>query len=262
VAEIMLQQTQVERVVPKWAQFLATLPTVAACARAEQAQVVRLWEGLGYHRRAVYLHRCASEIVGRHQSIVPTGLADLLALPGIGSYTARAVRVFAYEFDDAVLDTNVGRVVARAIAGRSLSTSEAQQISDALVPKGDGWAWNQGMLDLGALVCVKRQPRCEQCPVRSVCAWRGSAPSRPDPADGSAAVSGKQARFQGSDREGRGRILAALRSIDETQGQAVHQAALAAVTGWTNNEERLRRVVDSLCADGLVIHDDDGVRLL
>jgi A/G-specific adenine glycosylase len=161
----MLQQTQVARVIPKWVAFVERFPTIDSCAEAEQGEVVRLWEGLGYHRRAVMLHRCAVVVDRDHAGVVPSSLADLLRLPGIGPYTARAVRVFAYEYDDAVLDTNVGRVLARALVGRACSVSEAQSLVNSLVAPGEGWAWNQGMLDLGAMVCTKRLPSCSDCPV-------------------------------------------------------------------------------------------------
>jgi A/G-specific adenine glycosylase len=255
----MLQQTQVSRVIPKWESFLAQFPSAVSCADSEQAEVVRLWEGLGYHRRAVMLHRCATAIRDNHDGVVPTPLRELMKLPGLGPYTARAVRVFAYETDDAVLDTNVGRVLARALAGTKCSVKEAQTLADRLVPHDDGWAWNQGMLDLGAVVCTKLRPNCERCPVATICVWNRSDKAKDpltDPAVGSAAVSVRQSRFHGSDRQGRGRMLAVLR---KNPGGASHET-LAVATGWAD-QDRVQRTLMSLVVDELVVVDGETVRL-
>ena len=245
VSEVMLQQTQVVRVIPKWGEFLQAFPTVSACAAAPQADVVRLWEGLGYHRRAVSLHRAAIAVVERFDGVFPSTIAELQTLPGFGPYTSRAMVAFAFDGHAAVLDTNVGRIVARAVAGRSCSGREAQSMADALVPVGRSWAWNQAMLDLGAMVCVKRAPQCDVCPIYRMCAWYQAGRPEPDPAIGSAAVSGGQSRFVGSDRQGRGRLLAALRrgivAIDE----------VAAAMEWPDDEARAQRVAATLVLDGL-----------
>lgn len=245
VSEVMLQQTQVARVIPKWEAFLAAFPSVSDCAIAPQADVVRLWEGLGYHRRAVQLHRMARVVVSEHDGEFPRTLRALMDLPGIGPYTARAVLAFAFEEHAAVVDTNVGRILARAVAGRPCSTHEAQALADLLVVRGASWSWNQGMLDLGAMICTKKRPRCAMCPVRSSCAWLHSG-AVTDPAVGSAAVSSGQSRFEGSDRQGRGRLLAALRGGPVAVGQ------LAAAMGWPADPDRAERVVSSLLFDGLV----------
>ncbi len=240
----MLQQTQVSRVIPKWEAFLGAFPTVSICAEAAQADVVRMWDGLGYHRRAVNLHRLAKVVAAEHDGTFPQSLRALMAFPGIGPYTARAVLAFAFEDDAAVVDTNVGRIVARAIVGRSCSGPEAQALADALLPSGDAWRWNQGMLDLGAMVCTKRDPSCVRCPMETICSWRRSG-ERTDPAVGSAAVSAGQSRFVGSDRQGRGRLLAALRS------GPVLLVDVAAVMGWPAEGDRATRVSASLVTDGL-----------
>src|SRR5207237_2366946 len=156
VSELMLQQTQVPRVVSRWEPVLARFPTVSACAAAPAGDVVRAWAGLGYNRRALNLHRCATVTVERHGGLLPDELDALLALPGIGPYTARAVLVFAHGRDIGLVDTNAGRFVARALAGRSLSPREAQELADGAVPRGDGWAWGQAVFDLGATVCTRR----------------------------------------------------------------------------------------------------------
>ncbi|MEM8902165.1 MAG: A/G-specific adenine glycosylase [Actinomycetota bacterium] len=207
VSEVMLQQTQVARVVPRWSAFLDRFPDVDTCAAVPLADVLREWQGLGYPRRARNLHAAATVVVEEHDGRFPDDLDGLLALPGVGPYTARAVLAFAHERDVAVVDTNVGRILARQ-HGTRLTPKEAQGAADLLVPAGEGWAWNQAVLDLGAMVCGKRVAACDRCPVRSTCAWRGGPGD--DPAEGSAAVSGRQAPFEGSDRQARGRLLAAL----------------------------------------------------
>lgn len=208
VAEVMLQQTQAERVIPKWTAFLEEFPTPAACAAASLGDVLRLWQGLGYPRRARDLRETASRVCAHHDGRLPDDLDALLALPGIGPYTARAVLTFAFERDVAVVDTNIARVLARS-AGERLTPKRAQAAADALVPDGDGWAWNQVLMDLGATLC-RPTPRCGRCPIAPSCAWHVAGHPDPDPASGSAGVSGRQARFDGSDRQARGRVLAAL----------------------------------------------------
>jgi A/G-specific adenine glycosylase len=250
VSELMLQQTQVARVVPKYHAFLDRFPTPAACAAAPRSAVVEAWAGLGYNRRAVNLHRCAQAVVSEHGGTLPGSLEALLALPGVGPYTARAVLAFAFERDVGVVDTNVARVLARH-AGRSLQPREVQLAADAAVPLGAGWRWNQAMLDLGATVCRARRPACDGCPVRAGCAWVGAVDA-PDPAIGSAGVSGGQSRFVGSDRQGRGRLVDALRRgpVDAT--------SVPAVMGWPEDPSRARRVAATLVADGLAAVDASG----
>jgi A/G-specific adenine glycosylase len=249
----MLQQTQVARVEPRYHAFLVRFPTVAACAEGTVGEVVTLWAGLGYNRRAVNLHRCAVAVVDRHGGRVPADRAALEALPGIGPYTARAVLAFAFEAPAGVLDTNAARVLAR-LAGRRLGRAEAQGRADDLVPEGRSWAWNQAMLDLGATVCTSRAPGCDRCPVRAWCGWQ-RAPGA-DPAVGSAGVSGPQSRFAGSDRQGRGRLVATLR----VRGR-VADAELAVAAGWPGEDARARRVAESLVRDGLACRVDGHLRL-
>jgi A/G-specific adenine glycosylase len=255
VSELMLQQTQVARVEPRYHAFLARFPTVAACAAGERADVIRLWAGLGYNRRAVNLHRAAQAIVTAHDGVVPDALDALLALPGIGPYTARAVLAFAFERDVGVVDTNAARVLART-SGRALTAAEVQRAADASVPRGDGWRWNQAMLDLGATVCTSRAPRCGECPVARRCAWhaagKGAEDGVVDPAVGSAGVSGGQSRFDGSDRQGRGRLVAELRIAHR-----VERDALAHHAGWPDDPSRAERVAATLVRDGLAAWDAD-----
>jgi A/G-specific adenine glycosylase len=255
VAELMLQQTQVARVVPRFEDFLAAFPTPAVCAAAAPGEVLRRWEGLGYNRRALNLHRAAARIAEDHDGSLPDDLDALLALPGIGPYTARAVLAFAFERDHGVVDTNAARFLARAVAGRRLATREAQRLADAQVPAGEGWAWNQAVLDLGATVCVKRAPRCDDCPIRSSCAWFVAGRPTPDPAEGSAGTSGRQSTFEGSDRQGRGRLVQALRTGPVELGR------VADVVGWADEPDRALRVADGLVVDGLAEYVDGQLSL-
>lgn len=255
VSELMLQQTQVARVVPRYEAFVERWPSPAACAAASQAEVVQAWEGLGYNRRAVHLHRCARQVVEVHGGELPGSLEELLALPGIGPYTARAVLAFAFEGDVGVLDTNAARVLARW-EGRSLRPREAQDAADAAVPTGQGWTWNQAMLDLGATVCRARRPTCDDCPVAPWCRWWSEGREEPDPAVGSAGVPGRQSTFEGSDRQGRGRLVDALRLGPVAEGD------LAAAMGWPDDPARARRVAATLVADGLAAVDDAGTHRL
>ncbi len=252
VSELMLQQTQVPRVVARYEAFLARFPTPAVTASAPVADVVRAWAGLGYNRRAVSLHRAAGAIVERHGGAMPATLATLVALPGVGPYTARAVLAFAFEADVGVVEVNSARVLARAVAGRPLAPAEAQALADALVPAGQGWAWNQAMLDLGATVCVKSTPRCGSCPLHGCCAWAGAGP---DPAVGSAGESGRQSTFAGSDRQGRGRLVDALRL------GPVPQSALPTAAGWPDDPERAQRIATTLVDDGLAVVAGDVLKL-
>lgn len=251
VAEAMLQQTQVARVVPRWEAFLEVWPTPAACAAAPLADVLRAWQGLGYNRRARDLHAAAGVVAAEHAGRVPADLDALLALPGVGPYTARAVLAFAHEHDVGVLDVNAGRVLARAVAGERLTPARAQALADAAVPDGRGWAWNQAVLDLGATVCTRRSPSCPTCPLLERCAWAGRGP---DPAERSAGASGRQSRFEGSDRQGRGRLLDALRAAPLPLADA------DAVTGW-DDPARTERVVAGLLADGLADLEGATLRL-
>lgn len=250
VSELMLQQTQVARVEHRWTRFLDRFPSPAACAASAVGEVVDEWSGLGYNRRAVHLHRSASHCVERFGGALPDTLDDLLTLPGVGPYTARAVLVFAHERDIGLVDTNAGRFVARALAGRRLTPPEAQRVADRAVPEGWGWTWGQAVFDLGASICRKRSPRCLRCPVRDACSWAAAGFPDPDPVMGSAGVSVPQSRFEGSDRQGRGRLVDALR----TGSLAADE--LASVMGWPDDPDRAARVAGTLVRDGLVVSDE------
>ncbi|MEO0491894.1 MAG: A/G-specific adenine glycosylase [Actinomycetota bacterium] len=250
VSETMLQQTQVARVVDRLPRFLERFPTPADCAAAPAGDVVEEWAGLGYNRRPLNLHRAAAAMVERHGGRLPERLGDLLALPGVGPYTARAVRAFAHELPAAVVDTNIGRVLARW-DGERLTPKQAQARADALAPDDQPWHWNQSIMELGALVCTKRSPACAECPVHRWCGWRGVGD---DPAVGSAAVSTPQARFEGSDRQLRGRLVDALRS------GPVERSTVAVVVDEPDRV-RVEMIVAGLVRDGLAVEDGESLRL-
>jgi A/G-specific adenine glycosylase len=248
----MLQQTQVDRVVPHYERFVETYPTPADCAAGAAADIVRRWSGLGYNRRALNLHRAATSIVERHGGAVPAEDADLRALPGVGVYTARAVRSFGFGEDVAAVDTNGVRVLARAVAGSRLTATAAFALGDRLVPQAASWEFNQSMFDLGATVCTAR-PECGLCPLRRQCAWRrggGGDPWRASPA------ARPQSAFSGSDRQGRGRLLESLRSGD------VPSEELAGACGWPEEVARAERVAAALVDEGFAEWRGNASRVL
>ncbi|TQM15803.1 A/G-specific adenine glycosylase [Pseudonocardia kunmingensis] len=251
VSEFMLQQTPVARVEPVWADWLARWPAPSALAAASRAEVLRAWGKLGYPRRALRLHEAAGVIAREHGDVVPADIAALEALPGIGAYTARAVAAFGYGRRCPVVDTNVRRVVARAVhghgdAGPARTTADLADV-DALLPPDDRSAAvvSAGLMELGAVVCTARGPRCGACPVRGTCAWR--AAGRPEYTGPRRPVQG----FAGTDRQVRGRLLDVLRGADGP----VERAALDAV--WSDAAQR-DRCLHSLLVDGLAEQHDDG----
>lgn len=245
VSELMLQQTQVARVVPIYTDFMARFPDPACCARVSAGAVIEAWSGLGYNRRALNLHRIATTVVERHGGHLPETIEGLMALPGVGPYTARAVSVFAFETECGVVDTNAWRVLARAVAGRRLTGRDAQALADDLVPRRRAWVWNQAVLDLGATVCVSGRPRCGDCPVARHCCW--FLGGGPDPA---AAGSRRQPAFDGSDRQGRGRLVQALRR------GPVSLDSVPTAAGWPHDRLRAERVAAALVAEGLAVEVD------
>jgi A/G-specific adenine glycosylase len=247
VSEVMLQQTPVARVEPAWLAWMARWPTPAALADASPADVLRAWDRLGYPRRALRLHACAAAIVTRHGGRVPDDEAALRALPGIGTYTAAAVRAFAFGRRAVVLDTNVRRVLARHAAGTALpaptQTAAEAALADSLTPPDDATAarWALATMELGALVCTARSPRCDECPLASSCAWL-AAGKPPD-------EHGHRRRTQpwaGTDRQVRGRVMALLR-------EGIGPAPADAVAALWPDAHQLTRCVEALVADGLVV---------
>lgn len=242
VSEVMLQQTQSQRVVEPWNSFLERFPTPKSCAEAPLSDVLRLWSGLGFPRRAKALHEAASQIVSEHGGEVPRTYEQLRRLPGVGDYTASAVASFAFHLPHAVIDTNVGRVLARAVANRPLSAKQAREAARDLLPPGDSAQFNQSMIDLGAQFC-RSSPDCARCPMKKVCRWQ--LDGGPDPAPRSAGVSIPQTKFAGSDRQLRGRVLREVREGPLSRDRL--RTALSDV-----EEARYTRVLDSLERDGLI----------
>lgn len=249
VSEVMAQQTQVARIIPRWEMFMERFPTPEALASAPLAELLRLWQGLGYPRRARSLHEAAGRITAEGR--FPASIEELMDLPGVGPYTARAVAAFAFDHDVGVLDTNVGRLLARLV-GERLRPTEAQRLADALVPSGDGWIWNQVVMDFGATVCTSRSPGCSTCPLVRLCSWAGST-EHPDPARGSAGVSSRQAKFEGSDRQARGRLLAAL-----VEGPL---PVVAVSSVMERDRDVAERLLADLVEDGLCRRVGDDVEL-
>lgn len=245
VSEVMLQQTQVARVVEPWLAFVERFPTPGDCAAAGAPEVVRSWEGLGYNRRALRLHAAATAVVEVHGGRVPADLVALRRLPGVGEYTARAVLVFAFEMNVGVVETNVARVLSRAVAGAPLRPDDAQALADRLAAPGRSWELNQALFDLGAGHCRSRHPDCAGCPIRRLCRWSSTGRPSPDPARGTGAGRRRQAPFDGSDRQGRGRLVAALRKGPVSAGD------VAITAGWPEDGARVERVVGELVTEGL-----------
>ncbi|NUW43730.1 A/G-specific adenine glycosylase [Nonomuraea rhodomycinica] len=249
VSEIMLQQTPVVRVLPVWHEWMERWPTPEALAAEQPGEAVRHWGRLGYPRRALRLHACARAITEEHGGEVPSDHATLLSLPGIGEYTAAAVASFAYGGRHAVLDTNVRRVFARAVRGEEyppVATSAAERrLAEALLPELGAARWGVAVMELGALVCTARAPRCADCPVTHACAWRlAGKPAHDGPAR-------KGQTYAGTDRQCRGRLLAVLRAAHGP----VPKEALDAV--WDDAVQR-ERALDGLVADGLAEALEDG----
>ena len=256
VSEIMLQQTQVARVVPRLEAWLTRWPTPRDLADSPPGDAVRAWDRLGYPRRALALHAAATAIAEHHDNVVPRDVDALLALPGIGDYTARAVAVFAYGDRHPVVDVNVRRVLARAILGEGEpGPAKAKQdlpLMESVLPedRDDAATTNAAVMELGALVCVARSPACDACPIADRCAWR--AAGYPEH-DGPRAP--RQAKFAGSDRQVRGLVMAELRASDVP----VTPDEIRMV--WPDDDQR-DRALASLLRDGLAVGDDaSGYRL-
>ncbi|MCV7314524.1 A/G-specific adenine glycosylase [Mycolicibacillus parakoreensis] len=250
VSEFMLQQTPVARVLPVWTSWVARWPTPSATAAASAADAVRAWGKLGYPRRATRLHACARVIADEHADVVPRDVDTLLTLPGVGAYTARAVACFAYGQPVPVVDTNVRRVVARAVrgvaeAGSPAAVRDHAEVAALLPDDARAPRFSAALMELGATVCTARGPRCAVCPL-SRCAWR----ERGYPA---AATPPRRAqRYAGTDRQVRGRLLDVLRASASPVRQ--HDLDLA----WPDDEVQRNRALSSLLRDGLVQRTGDG----
>ena len=266
VSEVMSQQTPVARVIPAWQEWMRRWPGPVELAQAPTAEVLRVWGRLGYPRRALRLIECARSIVERHGSVMPDDPDALLALPGVGEYTAGAVLAFAHGRRALALDTNVRRVLARAVGGQALPAPGLNRAEREralhLLPDDDATAahWSVAVMELGALVCTARDPDCDACPWRNSCAWLAAG----RPADVHADRRRPQA-WHGTDRQARGLVMARLR--EAADGRAVETGELMAcvtragsrtANGLVSDPDQPARALASLLADGLIATDDDG----
>jgi len=249
ISEFMLQQTPVARVIPRLAEWLARWPTPAELAAVPPGEAVRAWDRLGYPRRALNLHAVATAIAERHGNRVPSDVDELLALPGVGPYTARAVAAFAYGVRTPVVDTNVRRVLARAVGGQAepgpVQTRRDLAAMDAVLPLDPARARlvNAGTMELGQTVCTAHSPRCDACPIATLCAWRAAGYP-----DHEGARAPRQKKYEGSDRQVRGLILRELRAADVP----LPRDALTAL--WPDAVQ-FERALTGLLRDGLVTGD-------
>lgn len=271
VSEFMLQQTPVKRVLPVWETWMERWPTPADLAAVDSSEAVRAWGRLGYPRRALRLHAAAQAIVEKHDGEVPSSYEELLALPGVGSYTAAAISVFAFGNRATVVDTNIRRVFGRtvrglALPGKSLTAAE-MRLAESLMPDDleESVVWNAATMELGALICTAKSPRCEECPVSSGCAWVAAGKPEAD------YVPTGQA-WAGTDRQLRGAMMAVLREatgplpaelltsggrVDFAFPQEV-AAAVQKLQKLNSPDEQLQRCFAGLLADGLAKQDDAG----
>jgi A/G-specific adenine glycosylase len=251
VSEVMLQQTPVSRVLPAYEAWLSRWPTPSALAEDSAGDAVRMWGKLGYPGRALRLRACAATIAERHAGAVPQNLDELLALPGVGAYTARAILAFAYGRRAPVVDTNIRRVLARAVEGQGLagppSTARDLALMESVLPLADTAAarFCAAAMELGALLCKVSSPACSSCPIASSCAWRlASSPVYNGP-------TARPQRFAGTDRQVRGLLMDVLRASDGPVPQRALDMA------WPDPVQR-GRAQDSLVADGLIDPLPDG----
>jgi A/G-specific adenine glycosylase len=262
VSEVMLQQTQVERTIPKYLAFMERFPSMASLAKANTGEVITLWAGLGYNNRAVRLQRLAQQVTLELGGVLPLDLNSLQALPGIGRYTAAAVACFAFNALVPVLDTNIFRIFSRVTHGvQPPSRAELEPIARELLP-GNGAplnasAWHQALMDIGATICTTSRPKCTSCPLRNSCAV---ARSFPDGVDRKFALSSipyvaKQGRFAGSTRYYRGRLVDALRV-----GKPVSIATLRGILPL-DAEVTLETLIAAIVNDGLAVQEGETLRL-
>lgn len=259
VSEFMLQQTQVDRVLPKYEAFIERFPDVAALAVASTADVLRMWKGLGYNSRAVRLKQIAQVVAERYGCVMPSDEQTLATLPGIGPYTVAAVRAFAFDCDEAALDTNVRRVTHRVLHGLEHPPAVPQTKLDAdaraLVPSGRGHDWNSAMMDLGATICTARAPKCLICPLQQACAAAPIDASRLEQARirNSRKRSPQEAiPFERTTRYARGRIIDRLRELPAGKRISLLDLHDDVTSRIGRTAEELETLITALERDGLV----------
>lgn len=271
VAEIMLQQTQVDRVLPKYLAWIEKWPTETELAQAELSEVLIFWQGLGYNRRARFLWLLAKEISENRGGKWPQTEAELLQLPGIGKYTARAILSFAFGQQVGVVDTNVKRVLRRLLDGKETAAeptrSEKEWFiwADHVIPAGQADPWNQLIMDLGALICTAKAPKCFECPVQTVCQAQQDAKRLGFPSyrellstQPAATKRKKAVRFEDTDRYFRGRVMDLLRERTFMKEELWQQ--LSALYGL-ESRERFEKVLEGLVSDSLAVVQDEVVKL-
>ena len=244
VSEIMLQQTPAARVAPHWEAWIKRWPNPESLAAASPAEVIRQWDRLGYPNRALRLHESAKRIVSDHGGRLPRSYEELVALPGVGDYTASAILAFAYDKRSVVLDTNIRRVIARVWEGHQRPTHSPSAVernfAKSLVPLDDKRAaqWSIAIMEFGAVVCTARNPMCNACPISNLCAWQIAGYPESD-------ITPKHQKFEGTDRQVRGKIMKALKE----SSKSLTRADLLHVT---SDIRQFDRALDSLVSDGLV----------
>lgn len=268
----MLQQTQVDRVKPKYAAFLEQFPSIDALAAATPGDVIRAWAGLGYNRRALNLQRTAQAVRDEHGGRFPDLPETLRVLPGIGPYTAGAIACFAFERDVAFMDTNIRRVLQRVFVGPDAAPAadrELLRIGEAALPTGQGWTWNQAIMELGALICTAARPRCQICPLRSECrayaAWCAADESvfsyTPAPPKPARKVAERAVPFTATPRYFRGRVVAALRDVAPGEWLPLAELGPLVKPDWSPADAPwLAALLASLAADGLIELDNPAQR--
>ena len=277
VSEIMLQQTQVERVLPKYRQFLAAFPTLADLAAAPTADVISVWVPLGYNSRAVRLQSIARQVIAEYEGRIPDTIDELLRLKGIGRYTAGAIACFAYHKQVATVDTNIYRVLHRIFLGlehpeAQLNNDQMLRLAESVLPTGEAYNWNQALMDLGATICTSANPQCVRCPLQETCAAYTEMSQYSLFPSGQVLrqlrkVAEKKAPYQAqpftsTNRYFRGRIVDHLRSL--SPGQRMTLASLGPIIKPEFHDDDLpwlQKLVNALAKDGLVDVHEDGVRL-
>jgi A/G-specific adenine glycosylase len=251
VSELMLQQTQVDRVIPKYYAFLKKFPTIQSLAMASAAEVIDTWAGLGYNRRALYLHKFAQAVTAQHDGQIPGSQEELIKLPGIGPYTSQAIRCFAFRMDVSVVDINIKRIYSRLFLRGEGSNNELNNIAREMIPHGEGVTWNNALMDFGATVCMDK-PKCDSCPLQSECsAYIAGCPEK-------YAKPKTQSTFIGSNRYYRSLVIKALRKKKKFT-LSLHE--IHAIKPADKSEEWFKGIITSLERDGLIVRKDDKIEL-